>query len=69
MKYDGIGFNGQHLAKFSKADFMKEVDHFFSGEKAKEKKEELYQLIQAEYNPKKAAQKTEVEKPSENLQS
>jgi hypothetical protein len=69
MKYDGIGFNGPHLAKFSKADFMKEVDHFFSGEKAKEKKEELYQLIQAKYNPKKAAPQTDTEKPKENLES
>lgn len=62
MKYEGIGFNGAHLAKMSKADFAKEVKHHLS----KEQIEELYKLIQAKYNQKKSQ---EVEPAKESPES
>lgn len=66
MKYDGISFNGPHLAKFSKAEFVREVKHLFKGEGAKEKMDEAYRLIQEKYNPKKQSEPAPEVKESEN---
>lgn len=67
MKYDGIGFNGEHLSTFSKPDFVKEVKHFFKDDpKAKEKIDELYRLIRAKYNPNKPNGEAPAEDPAED---
>ena len=53
MKYEGIGFNAEHLSKMNRDQFVKEVSRQLNGDK--DKIAELYSLIKAKYpKPRKA---------------
>ena len=52
MKFEGISFNAEHLAKMPKKQFIKEVAHHLSKEKA----DELYSIITGKNDNSKPAQ-------------
>lgn len=53
MKFEGISFNAEHLAKMPKKQFIKEVANHLSKEKA----DELYSIITGKNDNSKPAQK------------
>lgn len=53
-KYDGIGFNGPHLAKMDFPQFKKEVSHHFEGSDADAKMQDLHGKMKAKFLPQPA---------------
>lgn len=45
FKFEGIGFNGPHLAKMSFPDFKKEVQHNFTGSDGEAKMAQLHEQL------------------------
>lgn len=49
--YDGVGYNGPHLAKMDYPQFKKEVSHHFTGDDAETKMQELHGKLKAKFPP------------------
>ncbi len=48
--FEGIGFNGPHLAKMNLEKLTEEIKHHFPGADGPAKIKELYGLLQEKYN-------------------
>lgn len=51
FKYDGVGYNGPHLAKMDYPQFKKEVNHHFQGADAETKMQDLHAKLKAKFLP------------------
>jgi hypothetical protein len=52
FSFNGVGYNGPHLAAMTFEKFKKEIAHHHTGPDADKAMKQLYDLLQETYNPK-----------------